>query len=419
MAETFLRCPDCRSGAQSALSAPIDEGIGSEIESLGYHPFVLIRLREDGKGPRFLVCKDQNELAPFVDTLSCLPGIEQDTLLRGLERALQSEPYEAADALFSWVQRPGSEFTEKLYVGVPENVACPHYFGYPVFERAPGRQAGDAEQRLQVLLEAFEAFDRTEGNNATRFAIVESLAFALSRCLGYRGQFALALAIVERAMAHMPKSIHLNAAKHALDYRIEGRALPPRLQKFVGEDNGYLKQFVCPAPFEHMDICDNGSVLVCCGHWLPTVIGNFIKSPIADVLNSQKARKIRQSVTDGSYKYCSHVNCTLMSQGLLPTRKEVTNPRVIRALASEKYDVDGVDVINFGLDLTCNLACPSCRTRRIVEKMSETAEKTRAVEEKLYPLLPQVKLLHINPAGELFASKPSRRLLELIDGERC
>ena len=73
----------------------------------------------------------------------------------------------------------------------------------------------------------------------------------------------------------------------------------------------------------------------------------------------------------------------------------------------------------FAFDQTCNLSCPSCRTHRIVERVSDSIDKARAVEEKLLPLLPTLRMLHINPAGELFASKPSRRLLELIDDERC
>jgi MoaA/NifB/PqqE/SkfB family radical SAM enzyme len=54
-----------------------------------------------------------------------------------------------------------------------------------------------------------------------------------------------------------------------------------------------------------------------------------------------------------------------------------------------------------------------------VEKVSQSIEKARSVEEKLLPILPTARVLHINPAGEIFASKPSRRLLELIDDKTC
>jgi hypothetical protein len=41
------------------------------------------------------------------------------------------------------------------------------------------------------------------------------------------------------------------------------------MEKFIGDDNGYLKQFVCSVPFERFDIGPNGDVKLCCSHWLP------------------------------------------------------------------------------------------------------------------------------------------------------
>ena len=94
-------------------------------------------------------------------------------------------------------------------------------------------------------------------------------------------------------------------------------------------------------------------------------------------------------------------------------------PATRAAVLDGNYRMEGIDYLTFGFDQTCNLSCPSCRTHRIVEKVSASVEKARAVEEKLIDLLPTVRTLHINPAGEMLASKPSRKLLELIDDERC
>jgi hypothetical protein len=401
----------------SPLLAPIDGDIRDEIVRSGSHPFILVRLPQ--APPRFVVCQTQNDIAEFVDTLSRLPGLGTNTLFRGIERALQLETYEAADALFLWVEGTDADFAEKVYLGVPEGLECPAYYGYPVLERVLHGQQGSAEERLELLVNIFEAYDRTDGNDAMRFALLESLALALSRALGARGRFTQALQFVERGLSYLPRSIHLKTASHALNLKVHGEPLHERLEKFVGADSGHLKQFVCPVPFGRMQISHTGDVLLCCGHWLPTVVGNFMKGSIDDVLNSVKARKIRESVTDGSYKYCNHLECAVMNQGHLRQRELLTDPHITQAIASGRYEVDGVDDLMFALDQTCNLSCPSCRTDRITEKVSEAADKTRATEEKLYPLLPTVKVLHINSAGELFASKPSRRVLELIDDQLC
>jgi hypothetical protein len=408
-------------GSENPLVAPIDREIRDEIGRFGgTHPFILVRLEPRGPSfPRFLSCRTQEAIAEFVDQLSHLPELGTNTLLRGIERALQSETYEAAEALFSWVQECQPTHRETVHLGLSAGLECAAYWGYPVFARQLGEAPGDSDDRLQLLLRIFEAYDRTSGNDATRFVLMEALAFALSRCLGARGKFAEALPIVERALKHQPRSIHLKAAKHALNVKISGEPLPARLEKFIGKDNGFLRQFVCPEPFRRVEISYNGAVLVCCGHWLPTVIGNFIKSPINDVLNSAKARKIRESMTDGSYKYCNHLECPSLNQDKLPKRSEHWNPCIMHAIEGGRFEIDRIDHLGFGLDLTCNLSCPSCRTDRIIEKMSDASEKTAAVEQKLYPLLPTVNRLHINTAGELFASKPSRRVLELIDDKRC
>jgi hypothetical protein len=55
----------------------------------------------------------------------------------------------------------------------------------------------------------------------------------------------------------------------------------------------------------------------------------------------------------------------------------------------------------------------------IAEKASTTTEKMRAVEEKLPLLLPNLRAIEINASGELFSSKSSRKVLELIDDDRC
>ncbi len=137
---------------------------------------------------------------------------------------------------------------------------------------------------------------------------------------------------------------------------------------------------------------------------------------VEGVLNSRVALDIRKSVTDGTYKYCNHVDCGAMVRDTL-TRVE-NAPEVIRtAMETKDFRLDHPSEVMFAFDQTCNLSCPSCRTERIVEKPSQSTAKARAVEDKFAPLLAKAKILHINPAGELFASKPSRKVLEMISDE--
>ena len=369
-----------------------------------------------------MACKTQNNSAQFVNGLASLPRFAESKLLRGIERALSLEVYEAADLLFSWVRTPTDALSETVHILQPDGLLIRARHSYPAFGFDSGPGLHGPEQRLRMLQDAFHTYVGNEGNDALRRSIIEALAFALSRALGAGRQYAEALQIVEQALGVNPYSIHLKAAKHTLLLKLAGESVPPRLEKFVGEDNGYLREFVCPQPFESLDVTSSGDVLVCCGHWLPTHIGNLIKEPLDSVLNSARAQKIRQSMTDGSYKYCNHLECTRLiksEEGFLPRRGDPLHQRTRKAVADQNYRVDGVDQLMFGFDQTCNLSCPSCRTHRITEKASQTSEKVRTIEEKLLPLLSSVRQLQINPAGELFVSRPSRKLLEYINDERC
>src|SRR5262249_52868222 len=135
-------------------------------------------------------------------------------------------------------------------------------------------------------------------------------------------------------------------------------------------------------------------------------------------------RKIRASMLDGSFKYgsfkyCNHLECPVLIQGYLPKKQDVTDPVLRRAIDTGELNVDKVEQMLFAFDQSCNLSCPSCRVERIIEKPAIRDVKTEVVTRKLMPLLAGMRLLDINPAGEVFSSKPSRRILELVNRQDC
>jgi hypothetical protein len=399
-------------------SRGIGKRVLDKIRQIRIHPFILVSVGHRSGSEAFVFCRTQNEAAAFVSELATLPRFSESMLLRGIERALQQEIYDAGDLLYRWTRSDSGVPEAVHFCPTIESLICAPY-DYPVFAFDCANAPSGSDERIQALLDMLETYSDNQGNDALRFSIIEATALALGRAFGAGAKYKKALAAVDKGLAVKPYSIHLKAAKHTLLLKSERKNVPSRLEKFAGDDNGYLRQFVCPMPFQRFDIGPDGQVMVCCGHWLPTHIGNFMTQPLQDVLNSPTAKAIRQSVTDGSYKYCNHLECGTMAQDALPRRDELRDPRTRNAVATQNYELDGVDQIMFAFDQTCNLSCPSCRTHVITEKISQTTEKARAVEQNLLPLLPSLRTLHINPAGELFGSKPSRRLLELIDDERC
>lgn len=399
-----------------------------QINVLGLQPFILVRVpRHPDAESAWIQCPTKSEATAFAADLAKLPEFRDSKFLQAIERAICGEIYESADLLFAWCMEPDTGCNVSFQLGLPAGAKCFGYAGYPVFTLEPPSDPSSPSERADILAHALYAYTSAKDKHQLWRCLIEKLwrcfieafGFALSRILGEQGKYDDAMKIVEDVMRHMPYSIHLKAAKHALELKLKGTHVPDRFAKFIGKDNGYLRQFVCREPFNRLDIVYNGDVLVCCGLWLPKVIGNFLRDPLDDVLNSKAVQKIRQSVVDGTYKYCNHFDCGPMIQGNMVKRDEVDDPNILKAIREDDYRVDGAQEILFSFDPTCNLSCPSCRVERITEKASVSEAKMEAIEQKLFPILAKVKVLFLNQGGELFASKQARKILQFVNDDSC
>jgi wyosine [tRNA(Phe)-imidazoG37] synthetase (radical SAM superfamily) len=258
------------------------------------------------------------------------------------------------------------------------------------------------------------------------FVFVEAVAIATIRCLGIAGRYREAQDLVVSLLRISRASINLRGAEAALGFLISGRPVPPYLEKFIGEDRGALVDRFCAHPFGNAEIHQNGSIALCCSPLLPTVIGNCREKPMTEVMNSDTAQAIRKSVVDGSFKYCNHADCPLMARDLLPRKSDyvgrdyddtqirVDAATLEAAFSGKSYLAPGLSYITFCLDRTCNLSCPSCRRAVEMVKGAERDILYQTTEREIVPLLKTVRKVTINPAGEVFVSRPSRRLLELL-----
>ena len=110
-----------------------------------------------------------------------------------------------------------------------------------------------------------------------------------------------------------------------------------------------LKGKYCWHPFNTITVDGEGDIYMCiCQVWLPLSIGKVHEfASLTDMAHSVRAREIQASIIDGSYRYCDHNTCGIIQSGEL---KDYVDDRV-----------DTVNWINFALDASCNLTCPSCR----------------------------------------------------------
>jgi MoaA/NifB/PqqE/SkfB family radical SAM enzyme len=123
---------------------------------------------------------------------------------------------------------------------------------------------------------------------------------------------------------------------------------------------------VCNLPFGDVEIQPDGNVYLCCPGWNPASIGNLLEEDMHSIWNGDKARVVRESVTDGSYKYCNAKTCPAMIAG--------GGDRIVPKSTFVDPKLQFPRNIAFSVDNTCNLICPSCRTYKIIT-LEETAHQ--------------------------------------------
>ena len=72
-----------------------------------------------------------------------------------------------------------------------------------------------------------------------------------------------------------------------------------------------LKKYICTVPFQALEIVENRNYM-CCSSWLKKELPRNV--PLSELWNSQEAIDIRESVSDGSYRFCDKVQCPFLSR---------------------------------------------------------------------------------------------------------
>ena len=175
------------------------------------------------------------------------------------------------------------------------------------------------------------------------------------------------------------------------------------------------KKLFCSKPFEWLNVDffpERGSTRLCCPEWLPVVTGNLAEQSLDEVWNGEKAQEIRESILDGSFRHCTE-HCPWLHSlaGPVQLESEVVEPRLHKIIDDQVTRLDyGPRMLNAGFDQSCNLSCPTCRTRRIVE--TADADKIIALQDKISDeVLPSVELLYITGSGDAFGSPYFNRWL--------
>ncbi|MBB3957011.1 radical SAM protein [Novosphingobium sediminicola] len=209
------------------------------------------------------------------------------------------------------------------------------------------------------------------------------------------------------------------AAAHSLSALVQGAVF--FIESRIDPDNPKydLTDRFCPTPFEQIDVLD-GSTHLCCASWITQSSGNLGERPWQDVWNSNESMDIRQSIQDGSYRYCNKTACPRIASGTLPKRTDIAARNSFWAEVVEGRLTRmprGPGRVNLSYDQTCNLYCESCRSHKIASDSAKRESFARMQEEKILPMLKDAQLAIVTGSGDPFASKNFRQLIERMTAE--
>jgi len=119
----------------------------------------------------------------------------------------------------------------------------------------------------------------------------------------------------------------------------------------------------CYVPEQTINIDHKGRIFICgCDGWLPYPVGHVLDfNCISEIFNSEVAKLIHKSIIEKKYTYCVTTSCGIKN------KKSNKHTNSIQ--------------LSVGIDIGCNLSCPSCRERVILDNSEEFInERTTWVE---------------------------------------
>lgn len=158
-----------------------------------------------------------------------------------------------------------------------------------------------------------------------------------------------------------------------------------------------------------------GGTTRCCSWAGKLPMGDISTSGIEEVWFGDNANKLRTSIIDQSFEYCSKISCPFLSNNSLPNLSEEVFFEKIK-----QYENKKPTEFNLAYDFICNHICPSCRKDKFIAD-ANYKNKMQTIEKELIPYLKHANLIMASGNGDIFSSKYMLRLLSKIhpDNQNC
>lgn len=189
---------------------------------------------------------------------------------------------------------------------------------------------------------------------------------------------------------------------------------------------------ICPYPFSRLELGHRSDKFVpCCSAWFKDEYFKEFKpfegkSPedlYSNMWNSPQAQALRESMLDGSFKYCERDRCHIPLMTLDEIKKSdpkyfetpITEKNLSAIENNETLMPDGPASISMSADFACNLKCPTCRNNLVTKNNPHQQKFVDAEIDFVLNNSASIKVLKLTNSGEPFFSQNQRDLLKKIN----
>lgn len=168
----------------------------------------------------------------------------------------------------------------------------------------------------------------------------------------------------------------------------------------------------CDQPFRTVNVDKQGRVFLCgCQSWLPISVGHILDfNSFEEILQSPKALELQKSILDGSYRYCDYRSCGY--------ENELKIFDFLRHLKGKNIPKSHPIRLIMGMDDSCNLTCPSCRTDFRFVKSGNEFDRRIKISDHLAQMVSKFEKniqFEVSGDGDPFASLVYRNFLSKVE----
>lgn len=162
------------------------------------------------------------------------------------------------------------------------------------------------------------------------------------------------------------------------------------------------KRRICEFAYSRAEVIGmTGAVAFCCSDYTNYYsLGNLHEQTFEEIWNGERARKVRQSMLDGTFEYCNVDKCCENECLLIPAPKGCTT------VAPPPKTVE------IGVSSVCNCLCTMCKNNYKLEPEEYDPAFYDNMRVKYLQILKHAETLSLNNYGECFVDKNCKRLIK-------